>query len=165
MKPLPTQDRLKEILDYDPETGVLRWRVQQARMKAGDIAGSTTDTGYWRISIDGRVFKAHRIIWKFMTGEDPPAEVDHVDTIGLNNRWSNLRLASSSQNKANARLRSDNTSGLKGSSWHKQIKRWISYIHKDGKRHHLGTFDSAQDAHAAYLIAATRMHGEFARAA
>ena len=104
--PLPSQARLKELLDYSPLTGGLVWRVRRYRSKVqkGEPAGcwSTSDK-YLRIRIDGNLFLAHRIIWKWQTNEDPSTkEVDHRDRDRTNNRWVNLRLAEHSQNMVNA---------------------------------------------------------------
>ena len=98
---------------------------------------------------------------------DAPDErqVDHVNSNGLDNRRSNLRLATASQNQHNQRRRCDNTSGFKGVYWHKERAKWRARIKLIGHHKHLGYFDTPEAAHAAYVEAANRFHGEFARGA
>lgn len=107
-------------------------------------------------------YSMHRLILGLEKGE--VREVDHVRTgETLNNQRSNLRLATRSQNNANRRIRSDNTSGYKGVSWNDKRKLWYSQIMKDGKAYPLGHFWTPQEAHAVYCRAAAEMFGEFAR--
>src|ERR1700719_1662744 len=102
-------DRLRELLSYDPETGVFRWLVRKRQnVKAGDVAGSFDGCGYCKISIDRRAYKAHRLAWLYMTGEWPPAEIDHINMNRADNRFANLRLATRHQNMANQRLYANN---------------------------------------------------------
>lgn len=89
-------------------------------------------------------------------------QVDHIDGNGLNNRRSNLRICSNSENARNRRKRIDNTSGYKGVSFDARSYKWVAYINFDGKRMHIGYFNTREDAHAAYCKAATKLHGEFA---
>src|ERR1039458_1304193 len=95
-RPLPSQSRLRELLNYNPETGSLVWRIStNNQVKPGDDFGCN-DRGVRRIgNIDGALYLAHRLIWRFMTGDDPRCEIDHENTDGSDNRWSNLRLATS----------------------------------------------------------------------
>jgi hypothetical protein len=90
---------------------------------------------------------------------------DHRNTCRQDNRRENLRVATNAENNRNKRLTKDNTSGLKGASWHSRDRKWLSQIQLNGKNVHLGRFDSAEEAHAAYCKAAREFHGEFARAA
>ena len=101
----------------------------------------------------------HRAIMRAPTG----MEVDHIDGNGLNNRRSNLRLATHAENGRNARIRSDNTSGFKGVFQHKRDGSWRAQIHVDGRNKYLGVFRTPEDAHAAYVQAAANLHGPFAR--
>lgn len=114
------------------------------------------------IGSDGQTFDVymHRVI------AQTPAEfdTDHIDGNGLNNRRSNLRYATKSQNMHNARKRKDNTSGFKGVCWHKSSGKWMARIRLGGKQHHIGSFSTVQAAHEAYSQMASRLHGEFARA-
>lgn len=154
--------RLKELLQYDPETGVFTWKRRRGAKRA--TAGCYNRLGYRLIGVDYDLHMAHRLAWLYVHGEWPPSHIDHINGDPSDNRIANLRLATQSQNGANARLRSDNTSGYKGAYWFKPVKRWMSSICKDGKQVHLGYFDTAEQAHAAYMNAAKEMFGEFARA-
>src|SRR4051794_4935854 len=121
-----TAERLREILSYDPETGLFT-RLQSPRTGqryTGKQAGSIKPSGYVKIRVDGRFYFAHRLAWTIMTGQNPPEAMDHIDCNPSNNRWSNLREATSSQNAANHRIRSNNSSGLKGVSFHKHSRLW-----------------------------------------
>ena len=157
-------ERPREVLNYDPETGAFTWKVSTARcVKIGDLAGVINDRGYQLIRIDHHLHRAHRLAWLYMTGEWPSAEVDHINGIKSDNRFSNLREASRSQNMRNTRTRSDSVSGFKGVTWTKEINRWRAQIRINGGLKHIGYFDAAEDAFAAYILAAEELHGEFAR--
>lgn len=159
-------ERLREVLSYDPLTGEFRWLVSTARrIRVGDIAGFEIDRGRRGIKVDGSQYQAHRLAFLHMTGNFPDIEVDHIDTDPSNNRWANLREATRSENNANTRRNRRNTSGYKGVSWHKRDRKWCAQIHVSGRDIHLGQFSSPEEAHAAYVAAATKHFGEFARAA
>ena len=155
---------LLAALHYDPETGV--WtRLLPAR---GVKAGSRADRGvrnrrYRHVSINKRKYPAHVLAWFYMTGRWPPIRLDHADTVGSNNSWGNLRLATQSQNLANAVLRSDNTSGFKGVYWNKTRKKWIAQICIAGKPVYLGRFNTKEEAVSARREVAVMAFGEFAR--
>ena len=156
-----TQERLKELLSYDPATGVFRWRVSLSnRAPSGSVAGCIRPDGYVQIMIDGKHYLAHRLAWLYVHGELAP-QLDHADGNPSNNRISNLRPATQSQNNGNARKRSDNTSGKKGVSWHKRDKKWQSRIKHNGRQIYLGYFETAKAAHAAYCEKARELFGEF----
>ena len=151
-------ERVKELFNYDPETGVFTRRIDSPpRWKAGQIAGSRhSKHGYWIIRFDGRDKLAHRLAWLYVHGEWPTQDIDHIDGNPLNNRINNLRQVSKSVNMQNRkRAHKQSTSGLLGA--YRNGKRWRSSIHIDGNPKHLGTFDTAEAAHAAYL-AAKRLH-------
>ena len=99
-RPLPSRERLKEILNYDPETGVFTRALNRRRWKEGQIMG-TESCGYVSINVDYVIYRAHRLAWMYMTGEDPQTGIDHVNGNRSDNRWSNLRLANQSQNGRN----------------------------------------------------------------
>ena len=104
-KPLPSQKELQEKFNYDPETGQLTWKISSsARIKPGDHAGHYSGKGYLIVKLNYSLYRAHRIIWKLAYGEDPPAdmEIDHINRNGIDNRLSNLRLATRSQNSLNS---------------------------------------------------------------
>jgi hypothetical protein len=166
-----TQERLKERLHYDPETGVFTWLYRPDGDKAwnnkmaGKVAGARDGKGYTHILVDQRFHRAHRLAWLYMTGDQPPAMIDHKDTDRTNNRWDNLRATTHFLNKGNRRKTRANTSGFKGVYWHRQRKRWTAGIGVDGAFKYLGLFDSPEEAAAAYAVAAEKHFGEFARVA
>lgn len=164
-----TVERLREILDYDPTTGLFTWknetRWRGMRYSKGDPAGSPHAEGYVTIAIDGRKYLAHRLAWFYVAGVWPEGRLDHRNMNRNDNRWENLRRASAAQNGANRVKGRNNTSGFKGVSWDKKKSKWASNIMKDRKNYFLGYFRTPEEAHAAYVIAADRLHGQFARAA
>jgi hypothetical protein len=157
-------ERLKELLDYDPETGGFRWRVKRNnRVPAGSTAGGPKTFGYLQIEIDGKQYTGHRLAWAMTYGEWPTMQIDHKDADPANNRLENLRLATGTQNNANARLRPDNKTGFKGVTTNPRGKRWRACIRKNGHLHYLGSFDAPEKAHAVYAAAAEKFFGEFSR--
>jgi hypothetical protein len=157
-----TQAVLKEYLIYDSNTGVFTRRISSSnRVKAGDIAGSLTDTGYLRIRVQNVTYKAHRLAWLYVYGEFPAENIDHVNTIRTDNRICNLRAASFSDNNHNQSLRSNNTSGYKGVSWNSQFSKWVAKIGIEGKRKFIGFFETPEEAYKAYCLAAISNYGEF----
>lgn len=160
-----TYTRLREVLHYYATTGQFRWLVKPNRnIRVGSIAGCLTDRGYIGIKIDGRRYKAHRLAWFFMTGSWPEDQVDHKDRDRANNRWLNLREANRHQNSRNAKLRVDNSSGVKGVYWIEKTKRWRAVINGP-KNKHLGYFSSLVDATMARQEAERAHYGEYASGA
>lgn len=176
---LPTPEELRQLLRYEPETGKLYWKPRPASMfknkqaygawntkYAGEEAFTAIDdSGYRRGSVFDRRYWAHRVIWAIHYGEWPEDQIDHVDNDGLNNRLSNLREATASENQRNQGARKTNKSGYKGVSWHSRDKAFHAQISVDGKQISLGLHATAEAAHAAYCEAAKKYHGEFARTA
>lgn len=162
-----TVERLRDILAYDQASGVFTWLRAPSRGKSyvGHTAGNLTSEGRINITIDGRRYKAHRLAWLYVHGEWPLGLLDHIDGNPANNRLANLRLATQSQNCANARRRVDNSSGFKGVHFDRLTGRWRAEIMAGGRRGRLGRFDSPEAAHAAYAAAASRLFGEYARVA
>lgn len=126
-------------------------------------AGSIDANGYVGVGFRGRIYKAHRIAWLLVTGAWPASELDHINMCRRDNRWSNLRLATRSQNQRNSRRYKNNTSGHKGVSWHPQHKQWYATIQINNKVVFLGLFTNKKKAGNAYRAAAKKYHGEFAR--
>lgn len=159
-----TAERLREVLNYNPETGVFIWKVCLAgRRKAGTIAGCKRIDNRIVIRIDGQLIMAHRLAWLYMTGQYPKNQIDHIDTDPTNNAFSNLREATESENRWNTKRRANNTSGQKGVSWCAERKKWVARICVYRKIISLGRFSKKQDAVMAYASAAKKYHGEFAR--
>jgi hypothetical protein len=163
--PVLTQERLIELLHYDPDTGLFTRLRTRGSSKAGAIAGGISKgprDGYLRIKVDGKRYKAHRLAFLYMTGKWPNGLVDHKDTNKLNNSWKNLRESTNGQNKANGRTYKNNKLGIKGVSL--RGRKYHARIYHSGKLTTLGTFETAEKANQAYYAAATEVHGGFARA-
>ncbi|HEV8466108.1 MAG TPA: HNH endonuclease signature motif containing protein [Pseudolabrys sp.] len=156
-----TAKRLREVLQYNSRTGLFRWRTDWTFVRKGDVAGTIRENGYRQIRVDGSIYMASRLAVLWMTGHWPKRIVDHRDRNKSNDRWGNLREATFSQNGANMRGRSQ--TGFKGVTLDRRRGRFSAYICKQGHRKCLGQFDRAQDAHAAYVDAAKRCFGQFAR--
>lgn len=153
-----TAERLREVLSYDPDTGLLTWRQTLSRRAvAGKVAGSLDNNGYVVVRIDRRIYKAHRLAWFLTTGAWPKTTIDHVNGAPADNRWENLREATYSQNNANRGLTARNKSGFKGVSWHSQNNKWVAHI----RNKYIGSFDSPETAHEAYCEAARAEFGGF----
>ena len=157
-----TQAYIKECLDYNPKTGTFFWRVRPSnhfkdfrrqrifnRVYAGKPCGHLSEEGYLVIGVNGMPYKAHRLAWLYVHGCLPTEWLDHINRNRSDNRIDNLRLASAELNAQNASVRSDNTSGVQGVSWHKASNKWVVQISKQGKPTHVGLFDSIKDAVAA----------------
>lgn len=157
-----TAEELRKHLSYDPATGIFRWLTQRPKIQIGAIAG-TLQREYWMIHFSGVDYHAQRLAWLHMTGEWPRGDVDHENLDKLDNRWTNLREASRSQNCANVGLLSTNTSGFKGVSFSKVAQKWHAYIKVEGRRVHLGLHETREAAGEAYDRAAIAAFGEFAR--
>jgi hypothetical protein len=160
--------RARELLNYDPETGIFVWKERKGNPQwtgryAGTPAGWRDWKGYLIITIGYVDYRAHRLAWLIMTGEWPEFEIDHEDTDKENNQWKNLRSATHSQNTVNRPVRSDNRSGVKGVSWDKFRKKWMAVCKVNGVYVLKRRFDKLEDAAAAYEASARQHHGEFAR--
>lgn len=159
-----TQERLKELLWYDPIAGIFVWKVDKrgfvsrSGVSAGEIAGQVTGNGYRYIGIDGDKYKASRLAWLYMTGKWPSADIDHKNKVKTDDRFANLRSASRQENMANRRGWSK--SGFKGVREHKP-GRFSALITVNGKQKHLGVFDTPENAHKAYVNAAAKSFGAF----
>jgi hypothetical protein len=153
-----TAQRLRELLHYDPETGLFTRRIAHYGHPAGSAIGSTHNVGYVRLHVDGRSYLAHRLAWLYMTGEWPEQQVDHRDGDRANNRFENLRDVTRSVNFQNQRRARGNNkhSALLGAF--KKRDRWESRIKVDGAYIRLGTFRTAEEAHTAYIEAKRRLH-------
>ena len=178
----PSKEDLRKRFSYDPLTGVLVWKPIPVRpgnergcrswntKYAGTVAGSiwrgsqNEEGPYLKVTLDGKTYPVHRVIWCLVTGQWPKGQIDHADLDGLNNSWRNLRDASRSQNQANVAAPRTNTSGFKGVSFIQRDQRYRASIRVEGKSHWLGYFDDPAAAHGAYVAAARQHFGEFARA-
>jgi hypothetical protein len=155
--------RLREVLDYNAETGVFLWKVAtSSRNAVGSPAGAINNVGYRVICVDGKNYLAHRLAWLYVHGVWPEHEIDHINRDRADNRLINLRQATKSQNMVNGNTRSDNKSGYKGVTWHKGSQKWRAVVQKDGKQYQIGMFTDIEEAAKAYAEFAAKLHGEFA---
>lgn len=163
-----TKADLEAAFAYDPQTGEFTWKSDRRvgrgngrlHRRKGDRAGHVAN-GYLVLSIGRERFAAHRVAWLFSHGEWPIGEIDHKNCDPLDNRLENLRVATGNQNRANMPSRSP--SGFKGVTKLKNANRYVAQITVNGKNRYLGCFKRAEDAHAAYVVAARDAFGEFAR--
>lgn len=160
-------DRLRELLDYNPETGDFFHRStsycganNRVRVRAGDRAGHKSQvTGYLVLRVDGRNYQAHRVAWLYVYGVWPRNEIDHIDGDRSNNRISNLRDVSRAVNAQNLRWNNLNTASKhRGVHFNKPTGRWYAKIKVGGKVFSLGGYANPEDAHAVYLEAKRRLH-------
>lgn len=152
-------DRLRELLQYDPQTGVItRLSVKpRSPAKVGDVAGNPDSYGYLQLYVEGKAFKAHRIAWALMTGAWPENVIDHINGSKGDNRWINLRdvtLSVNSQNQLQANAR--NTHGFMGVIKNRNL--WMASIRLSGKSKCIGTYKTPELAHQAYLTAKRQHH-------
>lgn len=155
-----SQKALNEIFTYDGRQ--LRWRHARGSKPAGGVAGCLQPHGYWRVRLNGKLWYAHRIIYAMHTGEWPDY-VDHKNRDTTDNRISNLRSCSKSQNEWNQKLSARSTSGVKGVSYHKRSGLWCVEIRKNKKRYRLGGYQDIELAELVAMEAREKLHGEFAR--
>jgi len=168
-KPLPEIEYLRKILRYEPDAGKLFWlhrddvfALFNARL-AGKEAFTIIDRdGYSASRICGKFLLAHRVIWAIVYGSWPAHCIDHINGIKADNRLSNLREATQSENGCNRPAPKHNIRGIKGVSWNNRDGKWHVRITKHGCCKHIGYFDNITDAAAAYAKAATELHGKFA---
>jgi len=153
-----TAERVREIIDYNPETGIFIRRINSAKGKtrAGDVAGHIESNGYLALWVLGTKYLAHRIAWLYMTGAWPVDQIDHINRDRSDNRFENLREVNNAENQQNRSIRRDCASGFMGVR--KNKSRWMAEIRADKVRFHLGTYDTPEEASAAYLEAKKRLH-------
>lgn len=156
--------RLRELLDYDPLTGIFTRKVRTAqRHQVGDradfIISSGNQAGYYRVSIDSRRYMAHRLAWFYVYGVWPAEDIDHRDADRGNNRIDNLRDVSNAVNMENVRKpRTGNKCGLLGVVYHAPTDQWRARIQTKGKGQHIGLYATPEEAHDAYVSAKRKIH-------
>lgn len=150
--PAPKLELVRRSLTYDPATGILRWRKNEAR------GGWVNRDGYISIRVCGYEYPAHRIAWFLHYGEWPTLEIDHANRVRSDNRIENLRLATKAQNRINCPKQGKHR--FKGVSFAKG--RWLARIKVNGANRHLGSFKTEEEAAAAYRAVAKKVFGEFA---
>jgi hypothetical protein len=153
-----TRERLKELLNYDPETGMFTWAASPNRNDLiGKPAGGVTERGYIKIRIDGIKHRAHRLAWLYVHGKWPEDRIDHINGDSTDNRICNLREAKQFENGQNRKASKSSAAGLLGVS-KQAYGKWVAVICLHRKRHHLGSFDTPEEAHEAYAKAKAEMH-------
>ena len=184
IKPAPfSVERARELFVYEPLTGALTWKartpesfVNTAKRTAkhrcsqwnarfsGVKAGTLDSHGHRQIKINCVSVLAARLIWAMQTGFWPSRPVDHIDVCGDNDSWENLRLATDSLNGANRHCYHNNKLGLKGVCLDRKTGKFVAQVQAEGIKTRLGYFDCPAAAHFAYVVAADKLHGAFARA-
>jgi hypothetical protein len=154
--------QLRKLLSYDPLTGILTSNVRRGKWFPGQPVGTVTPYGYVNITVDGHSYRAHNLAWFLHHGEWPTVLLDHINRDKGDNRIANLRQADYFINNRN-RAPLPNRFGLEGVRKSKRHKRYQSSLHVNGVRRHLGSFDTAEEAHQAFLAARRELEGEPAR--
>lgn len=161
-----TQDYVRECFDYNPDTGVLTWRARPVehfkrhkefliwnKRFASKLPGCLNDSGYLRVCINNKQYRAHWIIWLYVYGKFPTCYLDHINGIRSDNRLVNLREVSTVENSRNQRLSPKNTSGQTGVYFDKSRNKWFAFIHLNNRAKSLGRYEKFEDAVAARLAA------------
>lgn len=174
-QPKPDIPRLRELLSYDPTTGLLTWLPRKVRAGgvgcndtafnnkyAGKVTNYVGNAGHIYVTVEGHTFLGHRIAWALHYGEWPPRHIDHKNRNPADNRIENLRLATGTQNSANSGMNRRNKSGVKGVFWNRFRGKWQAIVGYNGKLILVGSFDRMEDAVVARQKAANEIFGEFA---
>lgn len=161
---LPYYEKAKELLNYDPETGIMEWKSRRGQHSFRGLEVKSITSGYKRVSINlnglNRSIYAHRLAWFFVYGEIPDI-IDHINTERGDNRITNLRSCNNQENSLNRSKQLNNTSGYKGVDWCKRREKWRAKICYKKKSHHLGYFDCPKEASKAYEREANILFGDF----
>lgn len=156
-----THERLTEVLDYDPVTGIFTWKLAIGRrVRRGAVAGSFTND-YIRIVIDGKKYRANRLAWFYVKGEWPVEMIDHENGNTIDNRIDNLRAATRSQNNHNRRLNQNSTTGIKGVIYSEKTGQYTARVMRNKIEHRRGPFDSLSEATTAVKLLRESLHGDF----
>lgn len=157
-----TIERVRELLDYSVVTGRFYWRTGRRGVRAGSRVGTLKPVGYEQVCVDRVVIESHRLAWFWVTGEWPPADVDHQNGAKACNGFHNLRPATKSQNACNTGPRSTSQSGFKGVSYNQKDKAWWVRVQHEGKIHIKTCFSTALEAHQWACEKREELHGSFA---
>lgn len=142
---LLTQEYLKQILHYNPDSGEFFW-IKNTPIENWKRAGTKNPLRYVQILIQGKIYLAHRLAFIYMKGENPIEQIDHINHNKIDNRWCNLRLVSHQENHRNMPIQLNNKSGHNGIYWHKSANKWCSMIKVNGKNKYLGLFKNIKQA-------------------
>jgi hypothetical protein len=152
---------IRDLIDYNPETGVLTAKVNFSGRQAGSVIGSQTWQGYYAFSLFGKKCFAHRLAWLLHYGEWPSQPIDHINGIKTDNSIRNLRLCSLSQNQFNKPTQKNNTTGVKGVYWNKRDKRYVASVQFNGKKYSAGHHKDIESAKEAVMKLREKLAGEF----
>jgi hypothetical protein len=158
-----TQEYLKSILRYDPETGEFVWLEGLSYYAPAGTGAGWLEQGYNNIKIKNKSYRAARLAWLYVYGMWPTKFIDHINGNRGDDRISNLREASAAENNRNRKIRTDSKTKLKGVYFNERSGKYESKIHVNGHSMWLGSFPTAKDAHQAYYEAAQKHFGQFAR--
>ena len=160
MKKHLSQKRLKEVLDYNPETGVFIWKIYSGRIKVGYVAGNINKRGYATIGIDGEIYRSHRLAWFYVYGKWPDDQIDHINGQRSDNRICNLRDVTNQVNAQNLKraTRVKTSTNYLGVYKTTNIKPWRAQIDIDKKTRHIGYYKTPEEANEAYLKAKRMLH-------
>lgn len=139
-------ERIIELFNYDQYTGIVTRKTKRAQFKAGSVVGTKHISGYLAARVDGNIYLLHRLIWCIVYGNWPDCYIDHIDGNKKNNIISNLREATHTENTQNAKIREDNTSGIKGVHYSNKLDKWVARVQTENKRVHLGAFSTLEEA-------------------
>ena len=154
-----TQEILKSLLHYDPETGVFTWLADRGGgVSMGDVAGGDDGRGYIRIRINGKRHKAHRLVWLYVYGHFPSQHMDHINRNPSDNRLCNLREVNDAQNAQNKKTYKNSKSGIRGVRWHTQFSKWHVRLMVNGKQNSLGLYDTIEEAISVRKAAEIKYH-------
>jgi hypothetical protein len=158
-----TQSELKDVLNYDQDTGIFTWKKRTgSRAAVGNIAGSLRKDEYSRIEISKKKYLSHRLAWLYIYGKFPNDDIDHINGNKSDNRIINLREATCNQNNCNRNIQKNNKSGVKGIYKHNQYEKWVAAIRINKKRIYLGVFDNLELAKLVISKARNEYHKEYA---
>ncbi|EKU4730588.1 HNH endonuclease [Citrobacter sp. Cf084] len=152
---------IRDLIDYNPENGVLTAKVNFSGRQAGSVIGSQTWQGYYAFSLFGKKCFAHRLAWLLHYGEWPSQPIDHINGIKTDNSIRNLRLCSLSQNQFNKPTQKNNTTGVKGVYWNKRDKRYVASVQFNGKKYSAGHHKDIDNAKEAVMKLREKLAGEF----
>jgi hypothetical protein len=156
-------EKIRQAISYDPDTGVMKWKIKTARTNIGSVAGTKGSHGYLCFSVFKRQYLVHRLAWMLHHNIvlSKWEFLDHIDRNKLNNKMENLRLATPKDNNGNVPILSTNTSGYRGVSWDKNKNAWACYLWNKNKKKHLGMFPTAEIAAKVYDKHAKEYFGEY----
>lgn len=155
----PSFEYVSSLYRYDPDTGLIHHKTGKGRCRVGFVAGNRRGDGRWSIGLLGKKYYCHVIAWLLHYGEWPDGVIDHINGDNGDNRIKNLRVGTHAQNMQNQRRPRKNSAGqIKGATYIKKTGKWHAQIGKNGKNMHIGIYETAEEASAAYLAVKRVIH-------